>query len=61
MDHCAIVANTKGGILVDAANFDITNTTVTGNGPGDDAGAAWGGLRLKNLNLSRQARSRSGS
>jgi hypothetical protein len=49
MDHCAVVANTKGGILVDAANFDITNTTVTGNGPGDDAGAAWGGLRLKNL------------
>ena len=22
---------------------------MTGNGPGDDAGAAWGGLRLKNL------------
>jgi hypothetical protein len=51
MSHCTIAANTKGGILVDAANFDITNTTVTGNGPGDDAGAAWGGLRLKNLNL----------
>jgi hypothetical protein len=51
MNHCAIVANTKGGILADAANFDVTNTTVTGNGPGDDAGAAWGGLRLKNLNL----------
>ena len=60
MNHCAIAANTKGGILVDAANFDITNTTVTGNGPGDDAGAAWGGLRLKNR-PPRQARSRSGS
>jgi hypothetical protein len=49
MNHCTIAANTKGGILLDAADFDITNTTVTGNGPGDDGGAAWGGLRLKNL------------
>jgi hypothetical protein len=38
-----------GGIFVDAANFDIRNTTVMGNGPGDDMGASWGGLRLKNL------------
>jgi hypothetical protein len=49
MDHCTVSGNNKGGILVDAANFDIENTTVTGNGPGDDGGAAWGGLRLKNL------------
>lgn len=49
MDRCTINGNNKGGILIDAANFDIRNTTITGNGPGDDAGAAWGGLRLKNL------------
>jgi hypothetical protein len=49
LNRCTVATNTKGGILVDGANFDITNTTVTGNGPGDDAGAAWGGLRLKNL------------
>jgi hypothetical protein len=49
MDHCTVTSNNKGGIFVDGANFDLKNTTVTGNGPGDDMGAAWGGLRLKNL------------
>lgn len=49
MDHCSVTNNKRGGILVDGASFDIKNTTITGNGPGDDAGASWGGLRLKNL------------
>jgi hypothetical protein len=49
MDHCAVEGNVGGGIFVDGASFDIANTTVTGNGPGDDMGASWGGLRLKNL------------
>jgi len=49
MDRCTVSGNNKGGILVDTANFDIKNSTVNGNGPGDDAGAAWGGMRLKNL------------
>lgn len=49
MDRCSVMNNKRGGILVDGANFDIKNTTIVGNGPGDDAGAAWGGLRLKNL------------
>jgi hypothetical protein len=42
-----------GGILIDGASFDIRNTTVAGNGPGDDMGALWGGLRLKNLTARR--------
>jgi hypothetical protein len=49
MDHCSVESNVGGGIFVDGASFDIVNTTVTGNGPGDDMGASWGGLRLKNL------------
>jgi hypothetical protein len=49
MDHCSVETNVGGGIFVDGASFDIVNTTVTGNGPGDDVGASWGGLRLKNL------------
>lgn len=49
MDRCSVMNNKRGGILVDGAGFDIKNSAITGNGPGDDAGAAWGGLRLKNL------------
>jgi hypothetical protein len=48
MNGCTIQGNTKGGIFVDGAAFDITNTTIAANGPGDDMGAAWGGLRIKN-------------
>lgn len=33
-----------GGIWLNGANFDIRNTTVTNNGPGDHDGAGWGGI-----------------
>jgi hypothetical protein len=49
MDHCTVSGNNKGGVLIDGATFDLKNVTVTANGPGDDMGAAWGGLRIKNL------------
>lgn len=38
-----------GGILLDGGNFTIDNTTVSNNGPGDDSGTTWGGLRIKNV------------
>jgi hypothetical protein len=41
-----------GGILLDGAAFDIQNTMVTRNGPGDDMGNTWGGLLIKKLPLS---------
>lgn len=47
MDHCTVSNNTKGGIFVDGANFDIKNTTVTGNGPSADL--TWGGIRVQTL------------
>jgi hypothetical protein len=40
-----------GGILLDGGNFTIDNTTVSNNGPGDDSGTTWGGLRIKNVPL----------
>jgi hypothetical protein len=49
MDRCVVANNAKGGILLDGATFEIANTTVKGNGPGDDAGTTWGGMRVKNL------------
>jgi len=49
MDHCTVSGNNKGGILADGANFDLKNVTVTTNGPGDDMGTTWGGLRIKIL------------
>jgi hypothetical protein len=48
MEHCNVAGNNKGGILIDAASFDLKNVTVTANGPGDDIGTTWGGIRIKN-------------
>jgi hypothetical protein len=47
MDGCTVANNSKGGILVDGAAFDIKNTTITGNGPSADL--TWGGIRVQNL------------
>lgn len=47
MDRCTVTNNSRGGILVDNAMFEIGNTTVSNNGPGDDMGASWGGLRIR--------------
>ena len=49
MNRSTVTNNNRGGIFIDGATFDIKNTTVTANGPGDDMGASWGGLRFKNL------------
>jgi hypothetical protein len=46
LQNVTVKDNLKGGILLDGAAFDIRNTTVKNNGPGDMAGALWGGIRI---------------
>jgi len=48
LQHVTVKDNAKGGILLDGAAFDIRNTTVKNNGPGDMMGALWGGIRIAN-------------
>jgi hypothetical protein len=50
MDTCAVINNPGGGILLNGAAFDIKNTTVNGNGPGQTTGGnPWGGIRVDAL------------
>jgi hypothetical protein len=46
MTRCLVENNPKGGIYVNGGGFDITNTIVAGNGPGDIGGLVWGGFRI---------------
>jgi hypothetical protein len=48
LQHVTVSNNSAGGILLDGAAFDIQNTLVKNNGPGDMAGALWGGIRIAN-------------
>jgi hypothetical protein len=52
MDTCAVTGNPGGGILLNGAAFDIKNTTVTGNGPGQTGAVSWGGIYLESLPIS---------
>jgi hypothetical protein len=45
LDHVTVAQNSGGGILVDGAAFDITNTAITNNGPSSDL--SWGGMRVQ--------------
>lgn len=48
----AMVRNNKGGgLLVDGGTLVLTNSTISGNGPGDLAGILWGGIRLTNATV----------
>ena len=49
MDRCTVASNDQGGIRLDGTQFHIKNTKVTNNGPGDDNGTGWGGLRITNV------------
>jgi len=40
--------NKKGGILIDGAAFELRESTIVGNGPGDIIGLPWGGVRIQN-------------
>jgi hypothetical protein len=45
MNSCTVTGNGAGGILLNTANFDIENTTITNNGPGTFMGlTTWGGI-----------------
>ncbi len=44
VDSCA-----GGGILLDGAAFDIENTTVTNDGPGQKGTTSWGGILVNTL------------
>jgi hypothetical protein len=48
LDGITVDGNRKGGIFIDGASFDIQNTTIIGNGPGDIMGFPWGGVRIQN-------------
>jgi hypothetical protein len=50
MDGCRVTNNPGGGIFLNGAGFDIENTTVSGNGPGQTTGGTlWGGVRVESL------------
>ena len=50
VDTCAVINNPGGGILLNGAAFDIENTIITGNGPGQTTGGTfWGGIRVDGL------------
>jgi hypothetical protein len=49
LDHVSVDNNTGGGILVDGAGFEIRNSQITSNGPGDIGGFPWGGIRVQNI------------
>lgn len=48
LSHVTVDSNRGGGILVDGSAFDVRNSTITGNGPGQGAaGVVWGGIRIQ--------------
>jgi hypothetical protein len=49
MGTCVVKDNPGGGILLNGAAFDIKNTTITGNGPGQTGGYTWGGILVQSL------------
>ena len=55
LDRVTVDANGGGGIFIDGAEFDIRNTTVTGNGPGQSGAITWGGILVTNSPVSGSA------
>lgn len=49
LDHVVVDSCMGGGILLDGAAFNIRNTTVTRNGPGQLGVATWGGVLVNSL------------
>jgi hypothetical protein len=43
-DRLVIENNLKGGVLLDGAEFEIANSRVTNNGPGQVGPTTWGGI-----------------
>lgn len=55
LDTVTIDSCQKGGIFLDGAAFEIRNTTVTNNGPGQNGIASWGGILVNALPASGPA------
>jgi len=50
MNGCRVTNNPGGGVFLSGAAFDIENTIITGNGPGQTTGGLfWGGIRVDSL------------
>jgi hypothetical protein len=49
LEHVTVDGNGGGGIFVDGAAFDIRNTTITANGPGQSGATTWGGMLATNV------------
>jgi hypothetical protein len=50
LDGVSVTGNPGGGILLGGAAFDIRNTSVVGNGPGQTTGGAiFGGIRVDSM------------
>jgi hypothetical protein len=47
LDRVVVSNSAKGGIQLNGASFDISNTTVSGNGPGSDGALFWGGIYVQ--------------
>jgi len=57
IDRCTISGNPGGGVLLAGAAFDIRNTVVSANGPGQTlGGAVFGGIRVDSLPIAGAAR-----
>jgi hypothetical protein len=46
-NHVTIETNGGGGLLVDGSAFEISNTVITGNGPGMLGPITWGGVLIQ--------------
>ena len=49
VDTVTVDSCKKGGIFLDGTAFDIRNTTVTNNGPGQSGAVTWGGILVNAL------------
>ena len=49
LDRVTVDSCRGGGVLLDGAAFDIRNTTITNNGPGQAGATAWGGILVNAL------------
>jgi hypothetical protein len=47
LEHATVANSSKGGIQLSGGAFDISNSTITGNGPGTDGGFFWGGIDIQ--------------
>jgi hypothetical protein len=49
LDHVTVDSCKGGGILLDGASFNLENTTVMNNGPGQQGTSSWGGILVNTL------------